>query len=309
MKKYLFLFLFLGLGLFSLAGRAGATTISPLVLEASVNPGASEKLNLILTNETTEELFLSGSLEPFKPKGDQGAVELVDQESAGQALSWVHLGVESLALKPGEKAIVPVEINVPRTASVGGYYLAAIWSTIADPAKKDSQVKITSRVGSLILLKVNGAVKEGLKVVNFSLGNNRSWYSGLPVDFNLKMENNGNVHEKPSGFLEIKDIFGRITDSVPFNQDQKNILPQSERIFVASWGDNHKVGFWASLVNEVKNFKIGKYSARIDLEYGDNQTTVSSPEIHFWIIPLHILFVIGVILIIFLVLKLAKRKK
>ncbi len=311
MKKVFLLSLIFSLGIFFPTGRADATTISPLVLEPSVAPGGSTEVSLFLFNETADNLYLSGSLQPFQSKGEDGQVQLVNNSDiSGQALSWVKLDVDSVVLKPGEKVAVPIKINVPKTASVGGYYLAAIWSTAPAPGKT-SQVKITSQVGSLILLKVSGEAKEDLKITGFNLVKSKNIYGSLPINFDLKIQNDGNVHEKPTGMLEVKNVFGGVVATANFNVDGKNILPQSTRDFNVAWSQNigQNKGLFSSLVGSVEHFKFGCFTAKINLDYGANHTRISSSEISFWIIPWKVLSVGLFIIILIIVVALMFRKK
>ncbi|MBI5765976.1 hypothetical protein HZA71_01985 [Candidatus Falkowbacteria bacterium] len=305
MKKIIIIFL---LSIFFLPAIARATTISPLVIEVDLDPGRAIKKTISLYNETGQDLRLNGYIETFKPKGENGEAEIASALNY-QALSWVGLPINAVNLKPGEVLEALVAINIPKTAQVGGYYLAVMWETAPTVRAGETPIGVSGRVGTLLLLKVKGAVQEKLEISEFSTKNN--FYNHLPADFSARLKNLGNVHIKPGGYLTIENIFGRVVENLPFNNDKGNILPQSIRKFALVWQRKNPPevsgGFWRELAAEFRQFAFGRYVAQLNLEYGESQQRISSPEIVFWVIPWRLLTILVVIiLLIFLWIKIKR---
>jgi len=298
---------------FLLPIMAQATTIAPAVLQVNLNPGQSGKYFLSLFNETASDLYLSGSIGSFRPQGESGQAQLVPPAVNNQSLSWLKMPVNSVLVKADQVVQIPLEINVPKNAEVGGYYLAALWQTASSPKRKTSQLNFSSQVGSLILLRVNGNVKEQLRVASFGSEKNRSVYDALPVNFNLKLKNEGNIHESPRGFVVIKNCLGRVVDALPVNSEKGNILPASTRQFAVVWtnGDNAQSdrSFISGLRQELKNPLIGPFTVQAQLAYGDKRQALESEKISLWLIPWRISLIVLIILLLIIVWRVVVWRK
>ena len=309
MKKKILFFI---LAFLLLPVVAHATTIAPAVLEVDLNPGESGKYTLSLFNETSGDLYLSGSIESFRPQGERGQAQLVPAAINNQSLSWLKMPVNSVLVKSGRVAQIPLEINVPKNAEVGGYYLAALWKTAGSPKRNTSQLNLASQVGSLILLRVKGNATEQLQVASLSPTTNNSVYNFLPISFNLRLKNEGNVHLRPQGFVVVKDIFGRVVDTLPINREGGNILPDSARQFIAVWAGKDKYqpgsGFIYDLKKELKNPLVGPFTAQAQIEYGSKRTRVESKSISLWLIPWRILSIVLIIVLLIIIWRLIAHK-
>jgi len=291
---------------------ASATTISPPIIEIELDPGQSGRYFLTLFNETDLPLYLDGYIEIFESKGERGEVEIVSPSVAYQSLSWLKLPTESIDLRPGDIAKVPLTVDVPQTAEVGGYYLAAMWEASLGPKVADSQIGISSRVGTLIFLRVKGEAEEDISIIDFGLSVDTDFYSHLPVAYTSRLSNLGTVHLKPAGSIVIKNIFGRVTAVLPFNPDKRNILPQSNRQFDNVWqrrsGVSDDSDVWSDFLNEITQFSFGRYSAQLDLEYGDSRQRAVSDPVTFYVIPWRIISVIIIFIVLMMIFKRIKKQ-
>ena len=91
-----------------------------------------------------------------------------------------------------------VTISVPKNVPPGGRYAAILIS--ASPRQKSaSATTIISRIGSLLLVKVDGVVEENGQLSNFVFKDGGFWIS---------YKNEGNIHLDPYGVIEIKSAIG-----------------------------------------------------------------------------------------------------
>jgi len=315
MKKTLFLILFFCLCLFTVGLKpAGAISLSPSTIEIKVEPGETSEYYIELLNESQEDAYLSGTIEVFEAKNETGEAEIVDPAIGYQAVAWIGLPVNSVALQPGEIIKVPVRIAVPKTADVGGYYLAIMWETGPGPKANDNRVGVSGRIGNLLFLSVGGQAQEELAIEEFKLTDDKNTFNFLPVNFSVRLKNFGNVHSRPDGMIIIKNMFGGLSQTVPLNPNGYNVLPQTIRCLDVSWLSQED-GQWnwlnnisGGLATEITQLAFGQFSAQVQLEYGSNKERVYSPEIKFWVIPWRLMTLIAVIIILLIAIKVIRHK-
>jgi hypothetical protein len=278
--KIFFIITFLLVGIKS----ASATTLSPIIIDAKIYPGESAVYEIKLYNETENDLYLQGSIEKFTPKGDNGEVNILPPVVSDVSVTWVKLPSNSIVLEPGDAISIPVAIEVPKTADVGGYYLVVMWESSSGPETGSTQAQIVSRVGTLVLLDVLGEVESELEIVDFDFKNLSTFYSSLPVNFSTRLRNGGNVHQQPGGSVIIKDFLGRTIATPSFNSNKNFILPNTVRVFYSNWGDNDGSGVFSFFKKQFTNFAIGRFSAKAIIDYNNGEDLMSE-EIYFWVFP------------------------
>ena len=142
----------------------------------------------------------------------------------------------------------------------------------------------------MIFIRVNGDAKEAMKIEDFNASKDgaKGWlFDSVPVNFNIRMKNDGSVHEQPVGQIIVKDIFGNVAVAVNMNLEGRNVLPGTIRKFEAIM-DKTGVG---------DRMLFGPHTATVTMKYGSNgQTTTASTT--FWIFPWKLILTIIVVLII-----------
>jgi hypothetical protein len=316
-------------GLFC-ASSVFAMTISPPVQEFTADPGTIEKGVIKLFNDENNTRTLYADIRPFTARGEKGEPGFSDEKIDDYMLaSWIHLERTEIILEPGQRIEIPYIISVPSYAESGGHYAAIFWSTQAPDVKSaGAGVAIASKIGSLVLLRVQGEIIEQGRLSEFSLKEKKKFYNHLPIDFIVRFENTGNVHLKPFGKIEISDMFypvrnlfsdgvGKKIDGVLVNTAISpegsevpigNVLPQSKRMFEVSWAKNNLATppktFLEKVRYEKENFALGKYEGILNLEYGSQQQKIQR-GIVFWVFPWRLIlvcltgFVFLILLIVF----------
>jgi len=299
---------------------AFALTISPPFYEIGAVQGQVLKTGLKVFNETDKAGTFYFDTQNFVAKGEEGEPYFISEEIKEDLASWIETP-NSIHLEPGELKQVEFTIRVPENASPGGHY-AAIFLSTSPSAIEGGTVGVAARIGTLVLLKIGGEVVEEGKLVNFELINGKSIFEHLPVDFLIRIKNTGTVHIKPSGVIEIRNIFGIKTAEVKVNlvktPDGKekpvgNILPQSVRKFEAKWQIKDSVKepktFWQKVRFEKENFALGRYQAKLNLSYGTNNEKKITDVVYFWVFPWHLILVsfIALVLVLFLLAFIIRR--
>jgi hypothetical protein len=152
-----------------------------------------------------------------------------------------------------------------------------------------------------------------------SFATNKKVYEFLPVDFLVRLNNNGNVHAAPRGNIFIKNSAGKEVALLEVNFEKGNILPSSKRIFEARFKEGFPVYEERVIDNalvrdeegnilsdlkwnftELDNLRMGRYTASLVMAYDDGQRDIPiEGEVSFWVIPWRIL---GTVLLLALVI-------
>ena len=313
--------IFLALGLLTMLGvsfqQAKAVTFTHPVIELQARPGERVVKTVKIFNETDSPILLYAVRLNFKAQGTEGQAgfeEVVEGDGVVDLASWIENSVPNgLALKPQERKEVDIIINVPQFADPGGHYAAFLWTPEPPKQEEGSTVQLSYRTGHLILLTVAGEVKEEANLDTFRIKENRKLFNHLPVDFETLLNNTGNVHVKPVGQIEIKNLIGRTEDMVTINDKGGNVLPKSARLYKASWMKAEKqyegTGIWADLIREKENFALGRYVAKMTLMYGVNNQKAIHSQVVFWVFPWRVMTVVTFIGLIILLLLIIGIKK
>lgn len=273
--------------------------ISPPVIDEQVDPGQTIQLEIRVRNVTDTEVIAKGALNDFEAAGEDGQPKILLDENADASpytfKPWVT-SVPDLRLAPKEAKTTSITINVPKDASPGGHY-GVVRFTAVPVGIDDSGVSLSASIGTLVLLSVSGDVVTQGNIEEFTIsqnGSTGSFFEYGPITFTERIKNTGNVHFKPSGTVKVKDTLGREVASLAINDKNGNVLPNSIRKFEQTL--------------DKKNL-FGRYTAQLDVIYGDNQTMTQTQT--FWVVPYKMVLAVlgGLLLIILLIVFLVKRFK
>lgn len=255
-----------------------AVTVGPVKLEINADPGDVVRGELFLMNEEKKgtKTFYP-DFEKFIEEG--GTKKFIPEES--DLATWFEINYP-ITLNSLEGKNIPFTLRVPEDASPGGHF-AVIWWSAASP--EAGQVSIVTRAGILVYLTVSGEIKEEGQVLEFTTQNRKKFIGSPPINFTMNFENTGNVHLKPKGEIQIKNIFGKTKDIINLNQKDVSILPQSKKTLSEEWN--------------FSGFVFGPYKANLKLIYGDTQQEIQKS---FWIVIIpwkKLLLLILIIVLIF----------
>lgn len=282
-----------------------ALEIAPPVLNLKADPGEVVKTTISLRDVSTSPLVVRNQINDFVAAGEDGTPKLLIDENGNAQSSpyslkdWVQ-PLPQFTLQPREVNQLPVTIRVPANAAPGGYY-AVVRFTASPPGLDGNGVSLSASLGTLILLRVNGDAKEGMKVEEFSATKNGSpnWlFESAPINFITRLKNEGSSHEQPTGQAAVKDMFGNAVANINFNLSRNNILPGSIRKFEQPL-DSSVIG------NRVL---FGRYTADLTMSYGTQGQTMTAST-SFWVIPYRLIgFAILLIIIAFVVIRIALKR-
>ncbi len=279
--------------------------ISPVRTELVVSPGETKTVTVTVKNVTSATAtykvivndFIAGDNELGQP-----ALILDDNKYAPSHSLKRHIAaIPNVTVNPGESKDVKVSISMPKDAAGGGYFGAVRFLAVG--GKQGQNITLSASVGSLILVRVPGDIKESMTLASFDVRKSETSNSAssfFTSNKNLyvmaRFKNTGNVHEQPFGKINLKKGDKVLQTTEINNTDAKgNVLPDSIRRFSVKL---NKVGMW------------GKYTVEGNFGYGTTGQLISG-KTSFFVLPL-ILIIVGLIvlgLIVFAIFGLPKAIK
>lgn len=298
---------------------AKAITISPPRLELEADPGTVVDSEFKVTNDSSDQsINYYTQVENFEAKDETGAPQFV-QTPEGLAV-WIDVD-KSVRIGPGESKTIPFKIKVPRNAEPGGYF-ASIFVRTTPPAAGGGEVSIGTRLGTLVLLRVNGEIQEGVDILEFSTKDKHRFFNRLPIELYYRFQNIGTDRVKPEGDIIVKNIFGLKAKVLSANRSEGSVLPRSIRRFDTAWinggggqedskatvAAEGETGFIAAAGYQWEHFALGYYTANLDIRFGENNNTASG-KFRFFVFPWQLITIfLGVLIVGFIILRFAFRR-
>lgn len=284
--------------------------ITPSIIEDLIEPGEIIKKKIKVANYSNVELTMYAYIMDFKAADETGKAELIvpNTEEGNYISSWLDITAEALVFAPGEEKSIPFTINVPEKLGPGGYYGAIIFGTEPpkvrpDGEEKGAAISISQQTASLILLQVDGDVDERAEIKEFRV-DKQIYQTPFTINFFTKIKNLGNVHIKPRGIIEVRNMLGKKVAVITTNDSGGNILPNSSRIFENHWQED---------------FGFGRYEASLAISFGtpaqkggEGRKTLAV-KTYFWVFPMKIIIsavlsIVITVLLFVLFLKFYKRR-
>jgi hypothetical protein len=292
MRKKLVCFLFLVIGGLILAKGVLAQLsigISPLTFELTANPGDVVENYLKVYNPSSDTTIKIGMvLEDIAPTGETGHVVVEPAETETYSLAkWIKVEPAEFDLNPKEEKFIKFTIEVPENAEPGGRYGTVIAGAKGVTGPAAVGAAIAPRVGALVLLTVPGVMKEELVVKSFATL--RKYFEHGPISFEIRFENLGTVHVRPTGYVTITNWLGQKVGDAEISP--RNVLPGAVRKFEASLPE--------------KWLFAGRYTATLTGSYGLSNIPLIPTVITFWVFP----WKIGLIILVVLILLIFARKR
>lgn len=256
--------------------------ISPVRSEYTIEKGKSVDLPITIENPanvpTNASLVANDFIASDKEDGEPRLILDDTGERPKNSFKSLVGDLGTVELGPSEKKDITVKILIPEDANAGGYY-GAIRVVPATGGAGSANVGLTASVGSIVLIRVPGPLTERLDLVEFTTSQNnkaKSFFTSGDVSVMLRLKNEGDIHLKPIGKVQIKDTFGKQVHEYELNSDQNtaersNILPGSIRRFE----------------DTIPNKKfLGRYTVTVNLGYSEGGGELISAETTFWYLPI-----------------------
>jgi hypothetical protein len=264
--------------------------ITPQLLEVTANPGEVITSTFRLTNASSENIAIKTVPKNFTPNGEEGAVNLTEDDTTFAIASWINVLPETANIAANKTQDFEVSIDVPSNAEPGSHFGSVVFQTIP-PENDEAAALISQEIAPVILVRIAGDTSEVAVIEEFKTGS--SFYSNEnSVEIISRIKNTGNVHFKPTGQIVIKNMFG--SEVAKLDLDKKNVLPDSIRQFVNEW--------------QIDGFKIGRYTTELTLVTGDDNN-IQTSKTSFTIFPYQTILPIAIALVLLIVVIYKGRRR
>jgi hypothetical protein len=276
--------------------------VSPPTANYSGNRGTAVAGTIQVTNLTKQALTVNVGKENFVAQGEEGQVELVNNADPLYSLSpWFYVDQNQMSIPGLGTAKLHYTIGIPANAEPGGRYGSITFSTIPPALNGGSSgASIMQTLGSLVFLRINGAAKEQLNVLTFQTTSGtttsakKDFFEYGPVNFITRIKNNGNVHERPTGTITIKNMLGITTATLSL--DQHYVIPTAIRRWYNTLG-----------TSQFNPLLFGPYTATLNASYAGNKTITATTS--FTVFPYKLVIIALVILLVLFLLIFKGRKR
>jgi hypothetical protein len=304
MKKFIFIifaiFFIVSPDVASASGSSLALTITPPLMKLNIGPGESLATAVKVVNNNNYPITIYARTVDFTDNGS-GEIKFLNLSGTTENSSaqnnflsrWISLSQDRQELQPFQTGTFSFSIDVPLDAAPGGHYAAILIGTNPpEQAGKGTEIKVSSYISSLILLRVSGDIQEQGSVREFTFS--PRVYQGGDGSFKMSFENTGNVDLAPVGDIKIFDMFGRQKGDIAVNDTSDfsgNVLPNSIRTWNNfKWSDDGL-------------FLLNRYRAELSLSFGDQAKQTEFSTFFFWGVNWRwLLIIVGSLLLLFALL-------
>lgn len=286
-----------------LAQDAGALklSITPPLFKINMDPGETWSSTIKLVNNNTFPVTVYAEVLDFK-SGAAGGVEFIKDSAGGvnkgSLSGWVEINREPVIIEPLQSVELPFFIKLPADASPGGHYAAILAGSKPPEGKAEgSEIKISSLLASLLLVRVSGAVVEQGEIREFSVDKN--WSGDLSTKLKVVFMNTGNTHLQPAGEIKITNMWGEQRAVIKIDKKSSfgNVLPNSAKEWEFEW------------LGESAIMDAGRLRAEAVLGYGEEATQTDARALYFWAFALKpTAIVLGIIIFLLLIIVLLIRR-
>lgn len=190
--------------------------------------------------------------------------------------SWLWIKRSEIELAPGAEMEIPLTIKVNLNAIPGKRHAVITFAEGSNQPEAKGHARSGNNPTVTINLEIEEDIVEKAQVKEFIT--NKNIYFDFPINFNLTIKNIGSSNIKPQGYIYIYNRRGEEVNKISISQDQKTIIPDTVMHFPNSWEAQQG---------------LGKYRAKLEVEYGNKTKRDLQDTIYFWILPWRFLALIA----------------
>lgn len=199
------------------------------VIEHELDPGESTEDHVAVRNLGAEAVtFRLSAADGYYNASGRFDMLPSDQKSVA-AGTWIALP-DSVTLQPGQTAVVPFEITVPKDAEPGDHAAGVAASVVSASKDGGAGVGVESRVGVKVMTRVTGELKPAFDVQGLTADHRLSWNPFRPGSLAVAFDvvNTGNTRLNAAGELRIA---GQMVRFPAEDGRPQQLLPGESRSF------------------------------------------------------------------------------
>lgn len=226
-KKFLLPFLLSLLVYSFFINSARALRVSPVEFDLKVPAGKTETFTISVMNDTKAVQIYSISVADWY-RNEKGENIFFEKSSPPPEVknrscrNWIDVSPARFEVPPNSVRDIKVSVKVPVEAR-GTYWAIIFVEGAPRPTRyKGYTVMVVARIGIKVYLTTpEDVIKKG-RITKMILE------SDNPLTFKLIFENTGNSNLRPEGWVEIRDVRGKIVRKIPISPFP--ILPEAKRV-------------------------------------------------------------------------------
>lgn len=291
-------------------------SLTPIFINLTTEPGQTVNSSVKIRNNSNFTEYLHIRVAKFTAEAGGERLTIVDMAPEDQFNKWISFDQNQFVLGPLDTKTIHFTINVPKSAALG-YYYALVFERLEEniPEIKSETYVVGAPVLPVLLDVHSPLAKREVQLVDVKT--DKLFYEYLPVEFEVKVKNSGNIHVVPDGNIFIDWGGSKDIAILNVNTSKSNVLPQTTRVYTASWSDGmivreeqrdeqgeflrdkkgNKIIKTVTHFDKADRFRFGRYIAHVLLIYDNGQRDVPiEATVSFWVIPWKILLVSLVVL-------------
>ena len=259
--------------------------VGPVRQELFLDPGETDNVEIRFYNQSEQPIVGSINVVDFVVNDSDGGPKLIDDPAAASpkfsGAKWVSLPYSQITIAPTNRVSVPVTISIPTNAAPGGRYVAVYFQPSGSGPTKTSGTGVSSRVASLLYIRINGEITENALITRFFAPN---FFEYGPVSVSTEILNRGDYHIRPKAIVALTNVFGGLVDQVMLKEE--NIFPDTSRILET------KVG---------PKWLFGRYKLSLMGSYGSSGKALEAVA-YVWVMPWRVIAIVTLTLILAFIL-------
>jgi hypothetical protein len=210
------------------AADTDSVAVSPGMQRIEAKAGATEAGKFTVINDgATPYNFIIYS-RPYSVTNESYDPQFEKTSKNTDLYQWVKFAEVSYHLAPGERVEIQYELQVPASAAPGGHY-GVIFAETQPESGQEASVLRKKRVGSIVLVNVDGRVSREGKMLNSAAA---FWQTSPPLTTSNRVENSGNTDFQANVLTKVTDLFGSVKYS---EQKDYVVYPGTIRNIMFSW--------------------------------------------------------------------------
>jgi len=293
-------------------------TVSPATLQMNTAPGKPVTATVKVLNNNPVSETIKVSLGGFRADANGDKPVLYDFTEEDPEKDWLTANPSEVVVQPYSWESIEVTLSPDSNAAFSYYYALMFERTTKlepgtlNPVQAIPAILVLSTIDSPNTIRA-------AELVSFTT--KKKLYEFLPAEFNIIIENTGNVHVSPIGNIFISKGNEKNLAIINVNNNRGFILPESTRNYPASWEDGFPA--YRPAKNEageiIQNkdgstkyklewnpnfstaFRLGKYTASLLMVYDDGTKDIPLERtLEFWVIPWKLIILIAIVLLLLL---------
>ena len=259
----------------SFAQEGSVVDIVPHIIDEKVKARDILEYELSFTNNSERKQVLYPLLNDLSEiDGRQENLSPGQLDKTKSLVRWMKIKRGALELLPGETKTLSLEIDIDENVIPGKYHASIIFSpgTNIDIAHENALKKDSAQL--LVNIDVEDVIVEKAQLTKY--GADQNIFINFPINFSFNISNLGNRDIAPEGSIFIYNRRDAEVAELKINENLELIKAGENEEYHVSWTPDKA---------------LGKFKAKIELEYGNVGLRDLNDTAYFWVMPLYLLII------------------